>query len=533
MPFPRYDGTLTPYTFELGYPLVTLVYDTLFWRDANGVPRPWLARSLRATNGGRRLTLTLKSGVRWQDGQPLTAADVAFTFQFVAGHFHPRFTPELADVERVQATGPLTVTLDLRHVSLGFRDQPLADMPILPKHVWQRLPPGQLAPPGLPVGTGPYRLVSETPAAGYVFAANDAYFNGAPRVQEIRVPIIHQEQRAYDALRLGRVDMLPFSLPGTAAEELRGAPGIALRTGPVYTGTALLLNLRRPPFDLRAVRRAMAGALNLLQIAVNAGPAAAAEQGYIHPVSPWASPTDLQGFDPVAARAALARLQLPPIHVLAANNDPVRLQAGRQVVLSLDRVGVRATLTTVSSTALGRAIGETGSKPAFEAAIDSTSPLVSYDPDFLAALFGSSPHLAPLNFTGYRSPAFEALAQRVASAPDLQTRRTAVAAELRLIAADVPAIPLFFSEGTFAYRPGAYDGWIFVKGTGILDKRSFLAGEGPVSAAPGRGPVVPGGSGSRSGSGLGLVDIASLVVVAIVLILAGGALLSRRSVRRR
>ncbi len=532
LPFPRYDGTLTPYTFELGYPLVTLVYDTLFWRDADGIPQPWLAHSLTASNRGRRLTITLPKGVRWQDGRPLTADDVVFTFQFVASHFHPRFTPELADVERVRATDRLTVTIDLRHVSLGFEDQPLSDLPILPKHLWQGLGSGQLAPPGLPVGSGPYRLVSAKPSTGYHFVANDTYFKAAPRVQQIRVPIIHQEQRSYDALRRGQVDMLPFNLPGPAAQAFGAAPGVALRTGPLYSGTALLLNLRRAPFVSRAARRAVAQALNLLAIASNSGPAAAAEQGVIDPVSPWASGTSLQRFDPSSARAAVASLRLPMVRVLAANNDPVRLEAGRQVVLALRRAGASATLTAVSSAALSQAIGETGAPPRFEAAIDGTSALASYDPDFLAALFGSNPHGSPLNSTGYRSRAFDALAQRVASAPDVQARREAARAELRLLAADLPVIPLFFSQGTFAYRPAAYSGWVFVKGTGILDKRSFLAGQAPVSAGPdGSGAAAPAGSGS--GSKLSFVDVASLLVVAIALILAGAALLARRSAGSR
>ncbi len=529
--FPRYDGTLTPYTFELGYPLVTLVYDTLFWRDAGGVPQPWLARSLQRSSGGRRLTITLKPGIRWQDGRPLTAADVAFTFQYVASHFHPRFTPELADVERVRATGPLTVTFDVRHVSLGFEDQPLSDVPILPEHLWQGLSAGLLAPPGLPVGSGPYRLVRANPSTGYVFDANHAYFKGAPRVAQIRVPIIHQEQRAYDALQQGRVDMLPFSLPNVAAQSLGSTPGIALRTGPLYTGTALVLNLRRPPFENLAARQLVASALDLVQIASNAGPAAAAEQGDISPVSPWASGATLQRFDPSSARAAVTRLGLPLIHVLAAGNDPVRLQAGRQIVLALHRVGARAALTTVSSAALGRALGENGSTPHFDAAIDSTSALASYDPDFLAATFGSNPRSAPLNFTGYRSQAFDALAQRVAAAPDQQSRRQAVGAELRLLAHDLPVIPLFFSQGTFAYRPAAYAGWTFVKGTGILDKRSFLAGQPPLSVGSGGGAGAPGGSGS--GSGVSVVDVASLVVLVIVLVLVGTAIRARRGAGRR
>ena len=61
LPISPYDGTLTPYTFEIGYP-----------------------------------TVNLRPGVRWHDGRPLTAADVVFTFRFVAARFQPRFTPQLA-----------------------------------------------------------------------------------------------------------------------------------------------------------------------------------------------------------------------------------------------------------------------------------------------------------------------------------------------------------------------------------------------------------------------------------------------------
>ena len=102
LPLPQYDGTLTPYSFELAYPLVNLVYDTLMWRDAKGTPQPWLARSVSRENGGRRYIVRLRPGLRWHDGRPLTAADVAFTFDFVRRRFHPRFTPQLENV----ASGP-------------------------------------------------------------------------------------------------------------------------------------------------------------------------------------------------------------------------------------------------------------------------------------------------------------------------------------------------------------------------------------------------------------------------------------------
>jgi hypothetical protein len=97
-------------------------------------------------------------------------------------------------------------------------------------------------------------------------------------------------------------------------------------------------------------------------------------------------------------------------------------------------------------------------------------------------------------------------------------------------------IPLFFSEGTFAYRPAAYAGWVFVKGTGILDKRSFLPTPAPASAGSagnGSGSAAPARRGSGSGSGINVVDVVSLVVVAIVLVLAGAALRASRAAGRR
>ncbi len=530
IPFPAYDGTLTPYTFKLGYPLVTLVYDTLLWRDAQGIARPWLANSVDRSNGGRRVTAHLRRGAHWQDGRRLTADDVAFTFEFVASR-SPR-TPELANVERVQAIDPTTVRFDLRRTSLAFDQQPLADLPIVPKHLWQGLPAGQLAPPGLPVGSGPYRLVRASPATGYEFRANSAYFKGRPRVDRIQVPIIHDEQRTYRALDGRRLDMLPFSLPQKAADDLGGTFGVSLRTGPDYSGTALLLNLRRRPFDRPAARTAVANAIDLGRLVRNVGPAVAADHGYIHPSSPWTATTPLHRFDPQAAQSAVGRLRLPAVRVLAPSNDPVRLEAGRQVVLSLRRAGAKATLAKVSRARLGRAIGENGSRPNFDAAIVSTPALASYDPDFLERLFGSNPRLAPLNYAGYRSPAFDALADRVAGARTQQARGVAVQAELQRLAADLPAIPLFFSQGTFAYRPAIYDGWVFIKGSGILDKRSFLSGENPARDRSG-GDDAPPGTGS---SALDVVSTISLAVLAVALIVGGAAavvLVRRRSSNRR
>lgn len=474
LPFPQEDGTLTPYTFELGYSLVTLVYDTLLWRDAEGVPQPWLATAVETSADGRQLTIRLDDRARWHDGKPVTAVDVAFTFDFVAKHPHPRFTPELRSVEKVVATDPATVLITLRHPSPGFLDQPLSDVPILPAHLWQTLPRSRLAPQGLPVGSGPYRLVDHRPGESYRFEANTAYFRGPPSVSTLEVPIIGDANGTLQALERRRVDMIPVSLPEGAAARVEGL-GTKVREGPAYLGTVLMFNLRQAPFDRPEVRRAISGALDLRRVSRAVGTAVAADRGYLHPASPWASKTVLHKTKEVAAaRAEMAKLGLPPIEVLAADNDPVKLEAGRQVALALERAGAKATSRGVPRDELSRAVGEEGGQPTFGAAIWTSPPLASYDPDFLRRLFGSAPGDATFNYPGYRNPAFDDLTQRIATTVDPVARRAATSEALRVLAGDLPVVPLFFSTGTFTYRPAIYDGWVFVKGTGILDKRSFV-----------------------------------------------------------
>ena len=86
----------------------------------------------------------------------------------------------------------------------------------------------------------------------------------------------------------------------------------------------------------------------------------------------------------------------------------------------------------------------------------------------------------------------------MAAAPTRAARRRAVAAELRLLARDLPVIPLVFPPGSFAYRPAAYAGWAFVEGSGIFEKRSFVS-----ERAPGRGTQAGGGGGAAANAPIG------------------------------
>jgi len=470
IPFPQDDGSLTPYTFELGYSLLTLVYDTLMWHDKDGVPRPWLARSVTPSSDGQAVTVTLPAGAKWQDNVAITSADIAFTFQFMAVHPHPRFTPELSAVTGVETPDPQTAVIRLKRSSPGFLDQPLADIPILPEHLWKDLPPGKVAPDGLPVGSGPYRLVRYLEKESYRFQANEDYFLGTPAVKFLDVPFINDAEKMFGSFETGRSDMIPVSLPASTVDRLQSF-GTGIARGPSYLGTVLMLNLRQPPLDNVATRQALAASLDLDRIAQQVGLATPAKRGYLHPASRFAPAADLGAG---GARPSPTALSGQTIEVLAPDNDPVKLEAGRQVVLALKRAGATANLKKLSRDELSRAVGEDGSPPQFQAAIWSSSPLASYEPDFLRRVFGSDPVTATFNYAGYKNPAFDALADRISTTADPKLRQDSVTEALGLISKDAPVVPLFFSQGAFAFRKSRYNRWVFVKGSGILDKQSFI-----------------------------------------------------------
>jgi peptide/nickel transport system substrate-binding protein len=117
------EGTLNPYTYQSGYPgwlLMTLVYDTLFYPDLDNVPRPWIVRDTKVSADGKTWTLTLRPNLRWHNGRALTAEDVKFTYEYVKKFPHPRWTPEVRDIESIETPSPQMVVLRLRAPYVDF-----------------------------------------------------------------------------------------------------------------------------------------------------------------------------------------------------------------------------------------------------------------------------------------------------------------------------------------------------------------------------------------------------------------------------
>ncbi|NJN19779.1 MAG: hypothetical protein HC822_27850, partial [Oscillochloris sp.] len=117
------EGTLTPYTYQTGYPgwnLLTLVYDTLLILDADNLAQPWLAESYTVSDDGLTHTLLLRDDVTWHDGRLLSSADVKFSYEFYKANRQSRWTPPMGVITTIEAPDARTVVMTLANPNPAF-----------------------------------------------------------------------------------------------------------------------------------------------------------------------------------------------------------------------------------------------------------------------------------------------------------------------------------------------------------------------------------------------------------------------------
>ena len=250
--------------------LTTLVrYDSLL------VPRPYLARSWRWSDGGRTLTFRLRTDVHWHDGPRTTAHDVVWTLLAardpVTGY--PRFA-ELEPLNAVTALDDSTVELRFSGTAVSRRAQDLpdvlTDLAILPAHLLDSVPHARLRNASWnahPVGNGPFRFVTHEANRRWVFARSADFppdLGGPPHVDRLIVVVVDEPMVKLSALVAGELDFAGIS-PQHAA-FVRRHHTLAIREYALIFPYGLVFNTRRPPFNDPRARLAAALAIDRQEI---------------------------------------------------------------------------------------------------------------------------------------------------------------------------------------------------------------------------------------------------------------------------
>ena len=498
------EGTLTPYTYVTGYPgyeLMTLIYDQLFLMDEALVPRPWLAAGLEVVDDVAYV-LTLREGVRWHDGEPFTADDVAFTIGYYQTHPLGRFTTSANRVIDVQVDGESSITLTLAGPDATFVEAALADLPMLPRHLWQDVDePRTMA---VAIGTGPYRLVEARSEQYYRLEANPDFWGPPPALGAIVAPIVRDETTTFQALLAGEIDAAVRPVPAGSVAALQSRPDLAIAQGSGFATTLLILDVTRPGLDDLAVRRVIAGAIDYGRLVdlLLLGFGTVGTPGFLHPDNPFAnpataepprlSPTEARGVlrdagyleradgtfafaDDGAANGAAAGAPLA-FELLAPANNPTRLRAAELIAQDLAAAGIAVTVRSLESEALTQRAWpdfDVSKGRSYDLAIFGWSAPINARANLRGLLHGD-PAKGTLNLAGYDDPEVNDLADRAVATVDTDARRAVLWTLQERMARDVPLVPLFYQDGVYAYRPAAYDGWSYMAGQGILHKRSFL-----------------------------------------------------------
>ena len=222
--------TLNPGTAVLteAYTIFALVYDALYTYNLDGTYSLGLADSVDRSADGLTYTYKIRSGIKFHDGQPLTARDVAFTYNLNKAHAeYPYMNPYTASMESITAPDDTTVVIRLNAVIPNIESQ-LVFQYVLPAHVWQAHAAGAAAVEfenETLIGSGPFKLLEYKQGEFVRLGANKQHFSRPPKVDEVIFQTIGNPDALVQAVSTGQVDMIT-ELPNAAAEKLGKAPNV-------------------------------------------------------------------------------------------------------------------------------------------------------------------------------------------------------------------------------------------------------------------------------------------------------------------
>jgi peptide/nickel transport system substrate-binding protein len=220
--------------------------------------KPWLANKWEWSTDYRTLTLTIRDGVTWSDGQPMSAKDVAYTVGLL------KKTPAL----NIDAIPYGDISQSGNQVTLTFPKPQFVNqvkilrMVVVPEHLWSKMSDPATDPVKNPVGTGPYTLKTFTPQTT-TMVLRDKYWQDLPKVKEIRYTSYTDNNAQTTALANGSAEWSFVFIPNYQAVYIDKDPAHHKLWFPAVLGIhGLFVNTTKAPLDNPALRRAMAMVIN-------------------------------------------------------------------------------------------------------------------------------------------------------------------------------------------------------------------------------------------------------------------------------
>ncbi|MDQ1590157.1 MAG: peptide/nickel transport system substrate-binding protein [Pyrinomonadaceae bacterium] len=458
-----------------------LMFNQLMRKDPKFDYEGELASNVVTAPDGLSVTFTLRDGVKFHDGKPLTSADVKYTFDKLFASDSPKALSFVEGsgankqplVTSIEATDPRTVVFRLRRPWLELFAN-LIPIAIIPEGTFE-------SQAIKPLGSGAFKFISYDESQQVVeLEANEDYWEGAPNIKRLRVKVILDANTQQAELVAGRVDLaVNTALSPDAYVNLAKNQNLQVVQSPGVNVQYIGFNSESAPVNNARVRQAIAYAIDRESIIKNLLQGQARIAHSILPQESWAYSTSQKtyNYDPAQAKKLLdeagftdpdgdgprLRFAEPLSFKISASNSVVRQYAG-VMQNSLREVGIPVNIETLEDNTLREAQRNGQYQLTAGRWVGGNQ-----DPIFLRDLYT---YLSGGNFNRgrYRNAELDKILGEAVATADRAKAKTLYAAAQDVISREVPMLPLWYNNNIVIARknvgnikvPAGAD-WTFVR----------------------------------------------------------------------
>jgi peptide/nickel transport system substrate-binding protein len=447
----------------------------------SGKVSPWLAQSFAWNSNATVLTATMRSGVKWQDGVPLTAADVVYTFDLLKKYPALDLNSDWSFLKSVAQKGSNQVVFTFD--GPGMTDFYLLayETPIVPEHIWSKVANPVTWPDNKPVGSGAYLMSSCTPE-NIKFTANKHYYMpGEPKVATVDYPAFLSNTPANQELADGQAQWGEQFIPSIQSFYADKSSGNKYWFPPTLNND-LFINLTKPLLDNVAVREAMSYAIDrqkVSSIGEYGYEPPASQSGIVAPTySSWADPSLTAKYDytydPSKAISILEaagfkrgssglfqnsagqQLNFTVINIGDFSDFVADLQIMAQ---EFKAVGIGLTVDNLSSTAFDADLFDGNYQMAYYYETGGPTPYYEFRQWLDSANSAPIGQAASYNYERYDNKATDALLNDYANATSSTQQHQIMDQLEQVMLTQVPVIPVVEDVIWYEYNTDDFTGW--------------------------------------------------------------------------